>query len=75
MLDCCDYLTGQLLMPISSFLTCLFVGWYVPSKLVRDEFTNHGTVSAFFFRAFLFCVRFVCPVGIAIIFLHQLGVI
>ena len=74
-LDCCDYLTGQLLMPISSFLTCLFVGWYVPSKLVRDEFTNHGTVSAFFFRAFLFCVRFVCPVCIAIIFLHQLGVI
>ena len=74
-LDCCDYFTGQLLMPVGSFLTCLFIGWYVPKKVVRDEFTNYGTVTSAFFGAFLFCVRFVCPVCIVIIFLHQFGVL
>ena len=74
-LDCCDYLTGQLLMPVGSFFTCLFIGWYVPKKVVRDEFTNYGTITSAFFSAFLFCVRFVCPVCIVIIFLHQFGML
>ena len=38
----CDNFTAQLLMPLSSFITCLFLGWYVPKKIVRDEFTNWG---------------------------------
>ena len=38
----CDNFTAQLLMPLGSFITCLFLGWYVPKKIVRDEFTNWG---------------------------------
>ena len=63
------------MLPIGGFLTCLFIGWYVPKKVVRDEFTNWGTVSGRLFGAFLFLVRFVCPVCILMIFLHQFGVL
>ncbi len=72
-LDCCDHITSQLLMPLGSFLTCIFLGWFVPRKLVRDEFTNWGTLRGTLFGVYLFMVRFVCPLCILIIFMHQLG--
>ena len=50
----CDNFTAQLLMPLSSFITCLFLGWYVPKKIVRDEFTNWGTLKGTLFPVFLF---------------------
>ena len=73
--DLFDFVTGQIFLPIGGFLTCLFVGWYVPKKIVRDEFTNWGTVSGALFGVYLFCVRFVCPVCILLIFLNQLQLI
>ena len=74
-LSFCDYLTAQVLLPLGSFLTCLFVGWYVPRHVVKDEFTNWGTLRGTLFPFWLFAVRFICPLCIAAIFLHQLGVI
>ena len=71
----CDNLTAQFLMPLSSFITCLFLGWYVPKKVVRDEFTNWNTVSGKLFPVFLFTIRFICPICIFLIFLHQFGII
>ena len=71
----CDNFTSQLLMPIGSLVTCLFLGWYVPKKVVKDEFTNWGTVSGALFPVFLFMIRFVSPICIFLIFLHQMGVI
>ena len=70
----CDNLTAQLLMPVGSFLTCLFLGWYVPKKIVKDEFTNWGTLRGTLFPVFLFMIRFVSPICILMIFLHQLKV-
>lgn len=74
-LDFCDYLTAQYLLPIGGFLTCIFVGWRLPQKVVKSEFTNWGTVSGHLYPVFIFMVRFVCPIGIAAIFMHQFGLI
>ncbi|MDN0023452.1 sodium-dependent transporter [Leyella lascolaii] len=73
--DSLDFLTGQILLPLGGLLTCLFLGWYVPKKIVKDQFTNHGTLRGALFGTYLFCVRFVCPLCILLIFLHQFGVI
>lgn len=73
--DAFDFVTGQIFLPVGGFLTCVFLGWFAPKKIVRDEFTNWGTLSARFFGIFLFLVRFVCPLAILSIFLHQLNVI
>ena len=73
--DLFDFVTGQLFLPIGGFLTCIFIGWFVPHKLVRDEFTNWGTLRSTFFGVFLFLVRFVCPVSILLIFLHQFDIV
>ena len=75
--DVFDFVTGQIFLPVGGFLTCLFLGWMVPRCLVRDEFTNEGTVwtHSWIFTTFLFLIRYVCPLAIAAIFLHQLEVI
>lgn len=74
-LDFCDFLTSDILLPVGSLLTCVFVGWYIPRKVVHDEFTNWGTLKSGFYHVWLFVVRFVSPLCILLIFLHQLGVI
>jgi len=73
--DWFDYTTGQIFLPLGGFLTCLFLGWFVPKQLVRDEFTNWGTVSQRLFPVFLFLIRFVCPLCIAAIMLHQFNIL
>ena len=73
LMDFCDYLTAQIMLPAGAFLTSLFVGWFVDQRLVRDEFTNNGTQSLHFFRAYQFSVRFIVPLCILLIFLHQFG--
>ena len=73
--DIFDFVTGQVFLPVCGFLTCLLVGWYLPHKLVRDEFTNWGTLRGKFFHIYLFAIKYLCPTCILIIFLHQLGLI
>ena len=74
-LDFCDHLTAQYLLPTGAFLTSLFIGWYVPKHIVRSEFTNDGRVAQRLFPLILFALRFVCPLLILLVFLHQLGAI
>lgn len=73
--DIFDFVTGQVFLPVCGFLTCLFVGWYIPHKVVRDEFTNWGTLRGRMFHVYLFFVRYVCPLFILLIFMHQFGLI
>ena len=72
--DLFDFVTGQIFLPVGGLLTCLFIGWVVPRKVVREEFTNWETISGTFFGIYFFCVRYVCPVCIVLILLHQFGV-
>lgn len=73
--DLFDFTTGQIFLPLGGFLTSLFVGWYVPKHIVHEELTNQGTLRGRFISLYLFCVRFVCPICILLIFLHQMEVI
>lgn len=71
--DLFDFVTGQIFLPIGGFLTCLFVGWVVPHKIIRNEFTNFGTLRGKMFHWYIFCVKYVCPICILLIFAHQFG--
>ncbi len=75
LMDFCDKLTANFMLPLGALLTCIFVGWYVPKQTVFAEFTNDGTRNVMFYNIFLVTVRYICPIGIALIFLHQLEVI
>lgn len=74
-LDFCDFLTSNVLLPIGSFLTCILVGWVAPRQMVRDQLTNWGTLGTVFYKIWLFLVRFIAPVSILVVFLHQLNIV
>ena len=75
LMDFCDFLTAQVMLPAGALLTSLMLGWVVSRNLVRDELTNHGIVSESLFPVWRFGVRYVVPLCILLIFLHQFGVI
>lgn len=71
-----DFVTGQIFLPIVGFLTCILIGWFVPHRIVRGEFTNWGTLyGGALFHFYLLLVKYVCPICIIFIFLHQFGLI
>ena len=73
--DWFDFITGQIFLPVVGFLTCIFIGWFVDHKIVREEYTNWGTLSGVNFHLYLFLVKYVCPLAILFIFLHQFHLI
>lgn len=75
LLDLFDFVTGQLMLPTVGLFMCLFVGWYIPKQIVIDELSNWGTLKFGFYKLFIFTMRFVCPLCILAIMLHQFGVI
>ena len=75
LMDFCDQLTANFMLPLGALLTTIFMGWFVPKQIVFDEFTNNGTKNTMFYSLFLVTVRYICPIGIVLIFLHKLGVI
>lgn len=70
--DLFDFLTAKFFMPLGGIGLCLFVGWYMDKKTVRDELTNSGTAPTPLYGVFMFLVRFVAPVCIALVFLNEL---
>ena len=69
-----DKLCSNILLPLGGLLFSLFVGWKMTRDDVRDEFTNGGTLRTNnrVWKLFYFLVRFVCPIGILVIFISGL---
>ena len=76
LMDFCDFMTAQVMLPSGALLTSILVGWFASKKIVREEFTNWETSnSKSYFNFYLFCVRYIVPVCILLILMHQFGVI
>jgi NSS family neurotransmitter:Na+ symporter len=71
--DLLDFVTAKLMLPLSGFLVCLFVGWYLKRSLSYEELTNYGVKKAPYFTAYMFIVRYLAPIAIALIFVNELG--
>lgn len=70
--DFLDFFATNILLPVSSFLICIYVGWVLPKGFIADELSNHGT---FFSRAaapVAFLIRYVAPVLIAMVLLAKI---
>ena len=75
LMDFCDFITAQIMLPAGAFFTSILVGWFVERQLIANEFTNNGTLRATFLSAYLFSVRYIVPLCILLIFLHQFHII
>ena len=75
LMEFCDMLTAQVMLPTGALLTSLLLGWVIPRQVVREEFTNGGTLYGRLFSVYLFATRYVVPACIVLILLHQFGVL
>lgn len=68
-----DSLATNYLLPIGALLIAVFTGWGLGRDERRAEFT-HADAAGFRFTGWAFLIRFVTPVALVLIFLHQLRV-
>ena len=70
-----EYLTSNIMLPLGGLFIVLFIGWYFSPELTRKELTNDGKLKSTYIPFFLFIVRFIAPVAIAMVFLYSLGIL
>lgn len=70
--DLFDFVSAKIILPLGGIIICLFVGWRLDRQMVYNEVTNNGSLRIPLFRCYIFLVRWVAPLVIAIIFLNEL---
>ena len=72
--DLFDTFASNVLLTVGGLLVVLFVGWKMDRADVFDEFTNGGTKvrNVRMFNFFYFLIRYVAPVGVAVLFISNL---
>lgn len=65
--DFVDKLNSIYLPPLSALGTIIFFGWFMREDDIRDELSNHGTVSIGYYRLFLLLARYVAPVALLVV--------
>ena len=72
--DLLDYLTANILLPVGGFFTCIFVGWKLDQRILKEQMTNNGQLKFRIYRVLIFLLRYLCPIVMLLVFLDNLGV-
>lgn len=67
--DALDKLTANIMLPLAGLFTAILVGWLVDKEITKKEFG----ISDVAYNAVIFCLRFISPIAIAIVFLQAVG--
>lgn len=74
--DLLDYISSNILLPLSGMLTAIFVAWVWGSKNALHETTNDGTINFSWGNLWAnVLIKYVAPVLIAIVFASSVGLI
>ena len=68
-----DYVTSNILLPVGGFFISLYAGWVLDKRIFNRELADGRR--SFFAWLMRFCLRWVAPAAILIIFLSQIGVL
>lgn len=71
--DLFDFITAKIMLPLGGFFISIFTGWYLNKKIVWDEISNNGTLKVPIYKLLIFILRYIAPIGIAIVFINELG--
>jgi len=69
-LDSIDFLATNIMLPISGFLLCIFIGWVWGIDKALDEATNNGQITFKLAGFWTFIIKWIAPVAILAIFLQ-----
>jgi NSS family neurotransmitter:Na+ symporter len=69
-----DDLTTDWLLPVTGFLTALYIGWFLERDKAFEEYSA-GSSMNYLFKPWLFFMRWVAPTAVFLIILNKSGVI
>ncbi len=58
----------DLLLPLGGFFIVVFVGWFLARDTTKREFSSDGKYKTGYYGLFMFLVKFVAPLAIALLF-------
>lgn len=70
-----NFTSSNILLPLGGMLIALFLGWQIKRNDVFEELSNSGTLKLRLFKVFLVIIKFIAPIAIAMVFLHQVGLL
>lgn len=66
-----DTFTTDILLPAVSIGVCVYVGWFAPRNMLRDELTNYGAIRSPWTPAVRAIIRYAAPLLIASILISN----
>lgn len=73
--DFLDYITAKIMLPVGGMMICIFVGFRIEKKILKEELTNKGTIPFYFFNSYAFFIKYLAPIAIGLILLYEIGLI
>jgi NSS family neurotransmitter:Na+ symporter len=76
-MDILDYFFGTFFIVVVALTTCIYVGWKMPIATIVNELASGSPgfkAGGFASNAFVFFIRYVCPVVILAVLLNMMGV-
>jgi NSS family neurotransmitter:Na+ symporter len=70
-----DFTSANILLPVGGFFIVLFVAWFFGREKSSAELSNEGTLKAAYIPVYVFIIRFIAPLALAIIFLNGIGLL
>lgn len=68
--DWLDYLSANILLPLGAIFIVVFVGWYLGSKVFKDEISNGGILDVKIHGILMVVLKYLAPIGIALVFIY-----
>ena len=72
--DFFDYTSSNILLPLGGMLISIFAGWILERSQLKSTLTNEGKIGVKTFPILVFCLKYVAPIGILLIFIFGLGI-
>ncbi len=70
-----DFLSSNVLLPIGGMITSIFVGWVLDRAILREELgISSSRMNRLTMAVIVFCLRFVAPVCIGLVFIFGLNI-
>lgn len=73
--DLLDWISANLLLPVGGLFIALFVGWKLGRRKVKAELEKGAHLSEVLLSGFMFLIKFIAPIAIAIVFLNGIGLL
>ncbi|MBP3737815.1 MAG: sodium-dependent transporter [Muribaculaceae bacterium] len=73
--DLLNYASANVFMLLGGLFTAIYVGWVVDRRVVRRQLNDGSRLAPVLTRYVVFCLRYVAPVAIVLIFLYYVGVL